>query len=278
MVLGLARPRTLSFIWCLALQGPEYYYSYDCSGSPSPSLTACPKPTRPVPVLDGSSHTEQVLRESGKPSLAPTLLTPVEAANIQQLSACHRDDEGETMPILLQRFSMKEAWHAWLQCQPKSSHQRRRWGDPASWVYWHIEYWESYVKQKEGQNYPQRWTGEEWARWKCDSLCRAQYTNLGDGMIRVSPAVVLFTQGCISRTFGGGRHSGMPVDDTIQHIQAEPNRASSIPEIHVFELDGRLYSVNNRRLYAFRVRYPRGDNGKSQITRLGTPEVRYPRG
>ena len=97
-------------------------------------------------------------------------------------------------------------------------------------------------------------------------------------MIRVSPAVVLFTQGCISRTFGGGRHSGMPVDDTIQHIQAEPNRASSIPEIHVFELDGRLYSVNNRRLYAFRVRYPRGDNGKSQITRLGTPGVRYPRG
>ena len=74
----------------------------------------------------------------------------------------------------------------------------------------------------------------------------------------------------------------MPVDDTIQHIQAEPNRASSIPEIHVFELDGRLYSVNNRRLYAFRVRYPRGDNGKSQITRLGTPGlgtpgVRYPR-
>jgi hypothetical protein len=150
-------------------------------------------------------------------------------------------------------FERTEAWQAWLQCQSKNSYQRRRWEDPASWVYWHVQSWESYLEQKEGQSYHQRWTGEEWARWECESLHRAQYAPLGDGMIRASPADVLFTQGSISRTFNGGLHSGMPIDDTIQHIQAEPDRApdraSSIPEIRVFELDGRLYSLSNRRLY-----------------------------
>ena len=105
------------------------------------------------------------------------------------------------------------------------------------------------MKRKEGQNYPQRWPGDEWARWECESLYRAQYAPLGDGRIRVSPAVVLFTQGCISSCFGSGR----PIDDNIQHIQAEPYHASCIPEIEVFELDGRLYSINNRRLYVWRV-------------------------
>ena len=73
---------------------------------------------------------------------------------------------------------------------------------------------------------------------------------LGDGRICASPAVVLYIQGCISSCFGFGR----PIDDTIQHIQAEPHYASSTPEIGGFELDGRLYSINNRRLHAFKVR------------------------
>ena len=52
-----------------------------------------------------------------------------------------------------------------------------------------------------------------------------------------------------SPCFGSGR----PIDDTIRHIEAEPNHASCIPEIEVFEFDGRLYSINNRRLYVWRV-------------------------
>ena len=47
--------------------------------------------------------------------------------------------------------------------------------------------------------------------------------------------------------------SSRPIDDTIRQIESEPNYASCIPEIEVFEFDGRLYSINNRRLYVWRV-------------------------
>lgn len=47
------------------------------------------------------------------------------------------------------------------------------------------------------------------------------------------------------------------MDDTIREIQAEPDLAKHImqqvPEMHVFELDGRFYSVNNRRLFVYKV-------------------------
>ena len=52
--------------------------------------------------------------------------------------------------------------------------------------------------------------------------------------------------GWISSQFGGGRRYGTPIDDTIQRIQAELDRASSIHEIHVIEIDGWLYYVSNR--------------------------------
>ena len=43
------------------------------------------------------------------------------------------------------------------------------------------------------------------------------------------------------------------MDDTIRQIRAQPADAGLLPELNVFELDGRLYSVNNRRLFVLRV-------------------------
>ena len=49
-----------------------------------------------------------------------------------------------------------------------------------------------------------------------------------------------------SSQFGGGRRYDMPIDNTVQRIQAELDRARSIHEIHVIEIDGWLYYVSNR--------------------------------
>ena len=57
---------------------------------------------------------------------------------------------------------------------------------------------------------------------------------------------ITLQMGWISSQFGGGRRYGAPIDDAIQRIQAELDRASSIPEIHVIEIDGWLYYVSNR--------------------------------
>ena len=57
---------------------------------------------------------------------------------------------------------------------------------------------------------------------------------------------ITLQMGWISSQFGGGRRYGTPIDDTIQRIQAEFDRASSIPEIHVIEIDGWLYYVSDR--------------------------------
>ena len=57
---------------------------------------------------------------------------------------------------------------------------------------------------------------------------------------------ITLQMGWNSSQFGGGRRYGTPIDDTIQRIQAEFDRASSILEIRVIEIDGRLYYVSNR--------------------------------
>ena len=57
---------------------------------------------------------------------------------------------------------------------------------------------------------------------------------------------ITLQMGWISSEFGGERRYGTPIDDTIQRIQAELDRASSIHEIHVIEIDGWLYYVSNR--------------------------------
>ena len=85
---------------------------------------------------------------------------------------------------------------------------------------------------------------------------KAEYTPLSSGaepFIRVNPILVLFTQGGISSTFGEGCHQGMLIDETILELQADPNRVNQIPMINVFELDARLYSINNRRLFVLKV-------------------------
>ena len=159
--------------------------------------------------------------------------------------------------MTMRPFSMTEAWQAWLACQPQCSYERRRWNDPASWVYWHVESWEECLRNMPEQSYHRRWTGDAWARWECESLCPMQYTSVSDGLIEVSPAAVLYTQGQISNTFGSGSHKGVPVDETIRQIQAEPDSTKHImqhmPEINLFELDGRLYSINKRRLFVYKV-------------------------
>ena len=60
---------------------------------------------------------------------------------------------------------------------------------------------------------------------------------------------MLFSQGSISSAFTdeGG------IDDTIEKLLRGEIDPDQIPDIQVFLLDGKLYSINNRRLFMWRV-------------------------
>ena len=66
---------------------------------------------------------------------------------------------------------------------------------------------------------------------------------------RLHPEKLHFTQDSIKRSFRCGRS----LQSTIRELQRNPRAAfESIPIIQVFELDGKMWTADNRRLYCFR--------------------------
>ena len=71
----------------------------------------------------------------------------------------------------------------------------------------------------------------------------------GFGSAHLNPEELHYTQDSIKRTFQCGRS----LQSTIRELQRNPDAAfKSIPTIQVFELNGKMWTADNRRLYCFR--------------------------
>ena len=63
----------------------------------------------------------------------------------------------------------------------------------------------------------------------------------------VDPATIRFTQNSIKSSF----RSGDSIDELISGLRNGTVSPDTIPPIRVFDVDGQLFSLDNRRLYAF---------------------------
>ena len=63
----------------------------------------------------------------------------------------------------------------------------------------------------------------------------------------VDPSLVRFTQSSIKNEFSDGR----AVDDLVIELREGTVEPSSVPPIRTFEVNGQLYTLDNRRLYAY---------------------------
>lgn len=67
------------------------------------------------------------------------------------------------------------------------------------------------------------------------------------GVVRLRDAkAIRFTQDSIGRTF----KDGGDVDDLILKLRSGQVKPDSLPPIRIFEKEGKIYSLDNRRLYA----------------------------
>lgn len=63
----------------------------------------------------------------------------------------------------------------------------------------------------------------------------------------ISPTEIRFTQDSISKNLSDGRS----VQDLIDGLSSGSISPDSIPPIRIFQKDGNIYALDNRRLYAF---------------------------
>ncbi len=69
-----------------------------------------------------------------------------------------------------------------------------------------------------------------------------------DGMATINPQEVRFGQSSIRATF----RDGGTIDDLAEGLRDGTVDAESIPPIRLFEREGKLFTLDNRRLEAFR--------------------------
>ncbi|MCK4260909.1 MAG: hypothetical protein KAX49_18170 [Halanaerobiales bacterium] len=68
----------------------------------------------------------------------------------------------------------------------------------------------------------------------------------------VDPKTIRFTQDSIGQTFGKTtQHAGQSVDDLIKGLKSGGINSNDIPAIRIFDKNEKIYSLDNRRLYAF---------------------------
>ena len=72
--------------------------------------------------------------------------------------------------------------------------------------------------------------------------------------IELSPADIRFMQDSICRIFRCKRN----VNETIEKIEKRILNVGALPQIQVLKKDGHYYSLDNRRLYIYRVLHYRG--------------------
>lgn len=79
----------------------------------------------------------------------------------------------------------------------------------------------------------------------------------------MNPLVIRFTQDSIDADFRHGTHSGQRLDATIDAMLQDEANPDDIPMITVVRHDGHVFSLDNRRLFVFRVLAMR--RGLSQV-------------
>ena len=72
------------------------------------------------------------------------------------------------------------------------------------------------------------------------------------GVIKLAPSEVRFSQDSISNSFGDStHHAGQFIGETLDEIVRNPDTADLIPNISVFNKDGKWFTSDNRRLWVF---------------------------
>ena len=86
------------------------------------------------------------------------------------------------------------------------------------------------------------------AKKLCDNLCGLLNKSKIIGPVTKfrSPGSINFTQSSIKGTFKDGRS----VDDLIAGLKSGAIKPDSLPPIRIFRKDGKIFSLDNRRLYA----------------------------
>ncbi|WP_343565486.1 hemagglutinin repeat-containing protein [Kiloniella sp. b19] len=101
-----------------------------------------------------------------------------------------------------------------------------------------------WVKGPDGSSIPIQKTANGQPDWKRFLQDNAEVTSISGS---VDSGLVRFTQSSISGNFSDGRS----VDDLVTGLRNGTVDPSSLPPIRTFEVNGQLYSLDNRRLYAY---------------------------
>lgn len=183
---------------------------------------------------------EQPERSSTRPSMASPPMRPQGAV-------------GYSVERPIRSLSQCEKWRAWLQCQPNGIMHKY---NAQSWAFWHRDYWATFLAETEEARFKQ-WSVDEWVCWESKANMPIK-TAEGEGQLLVSPLDILFTQDNISKCFGLGPHCGVSIDSTITDLMHGKLSPHSLPPLDVFQIEDKLYSINNRRLYVWKVAFCSG--------------------
>merc|ERR1712008_134112 len=82
---------------------------------------------------------------------------------------------------------------------------------------------------------------------------------------------VYFTHSEISRRFGSGRHEGLPIETLVDDLARGAVNSEDL-ELVAGRLNGRLHSINNRRLWALRKFQESRPNGEVLKVRVQVPK------
>ena len=73
------------------------------------------------------------------------------------------------------------------------------------------------------------------------------------GVFKLAPSVIRFSQDSISNTFCDNTyHAGQYIGETLDEIVRDPYTVDVIPNISVFNKDGKWFTSDNRRLWVFK--------------------------
>jgi hypothetical protein len=72
-------------------------------------------------------------------------------------------------------------------------------------------------------------------------------------VINLAPSEIRYSQDSISNSFGDStHHAGQYIGETLDEIVRDPDTANLIPNISVFKIGGKWFTLDNRRLWVFK--------------------------
>ena len=73
------------------------------------------------------------------------------------------------------------------------------------------------------------------------------------GVNMLAPSQIRYSQDSISNTFGDNTdHAGQYIGETLDEIVRDPSEVDFIPNISVFNIGVKWYTLDNRRLWVFK--------------------------